>query len=212
MVNATSRQSEDVGVGRGDRHRLEIQRAVRDLLVDVPLADVTVSAITRRVGLSRSNFYFYYESKYAVLAAIVSDCLNELDRATANFAPRADDEAPAIFVARMIGTAAAIYATQRPALSACTLQRNSDPELLIVLVTHIDRVVDKITTMLTAEVTRGSAAPICGDVAMLVRTLVVTTAHVLAGDTAYLGDGDDPRRSVVVLEALWLGAFWPAPN
>jgi hypothetical protein len=41
-----------------------------------------------------------------------------------------------------------------------------------------------------------------------VRTLAVTTAQMLSGDTAFLGADGDVQRGVLVLEALWLNALW----
>ena len=40
------------------------------------------------------------------------------------------------------------------------------------------------------------------------RTLSVTTAQMLSGDTAFLGPDGDVQRGVRVLEALWLNALW----
>ncbi len=44
------------------------------------------------------------------------------------------------------------------------------------------------------------------------RTLSVTTAQMLSGDSAYLGDSGDVQRGVRVLEALWLNALWGGPG
>ena len=44
--------------------------------------------ISERAGVARSGFYFYFDSKYAVLAVIVADAMAELDKLTHDFAPR----------------------------------------------------------------------------------------------------------------------------
>ncbi len=56
---------------RGDRQREAIVGAVRDLLEEQSFADLSVSTISERAGVARSGFYFYFDSKYAVLAVIV---------------------------------------------------------------------------------------------------------------------------------------------
>ena len=46
---------------------------VRDLLQERSFADLSVSTISERAGVARSGFYFYFDSKYAVLAVIVAE-------------------------------------------------------------------------------------------------------------------------------------------
>ena len=70
-------------------------------------ADLSVSTISERAGVARSGFYFYFDSKYAVLAVILADAMEELDKLTHDFAPREPDETPAAFAKRMVGSAAA---------------------------------------------------------------------------------------------------------
>ena len=60
---------------RGDRQREAIVTAVRELLEERSFADLSVSTISERAGVARSGFYFYFDSKYAVLAVILADAL-----------------------------------------------------------------------------------------------------------------------------------------
>ena len=54
---------------RGDRQREAIVTAVRELLEQRSFEELSVSAISERAGITRSGFYFYFESKYDVLAS-----------------------------------------------------------------------------------------------------------------------------------------------
>ena len=63
---------------RGDRQRDAIVAAVRELLDEQSFADLSVSTISERAGVARSGFYFYFDSKYEVLAVILDDA-SELD-------------------------------------------------------------------------------------------------------------------------------------
>src|SRR6476469_5672289 len=63
---------------RVDRQREAIVAAVRNLLEEQSFADLSVSTISERAGVARSGFYFYFDSKYAVLAVIVSDAREQL--------------------------------------------------------------------------------------------------------------------------------------
>ncbi|MCX6479328.1 MAG: TetR/AcrR family transcriptional regulator, partial [Mycobacterium sp.] len=104
----------DVPRRRGDRQRHAIVTAVRELLQEKPFAELSVSSISDRAGVARSGFYFYFDSKYAVLAYILGEVASELEELTGDFAPRSDGETPAQFAKRMIGSAAAVYAHNDP--------------------------------------------------------------------------------------------------
>ncbi|MEV0674793.1 TetR/AcrR family transcriptional regulator [Mycobacterium sp. NPDC050441] len=190
---------------RGDRQREAIVTAVRELLQEHSFADLSVSTISERAGVARSGFYFYFDSKYAVLAVIVAEAMEELDALTHNFAPRESDESPADFAKRMVGSAAAVFATNDPIMSACTVAQNTDAQIRELMNDFEDVVIAKIVGLVEQD--RG-ARPISDDIPALVRMLTSTTALTLAHDPAFIGRGEDPERARDVLERLWLNALW----
>lgn len=193
---------------RGDKQRQAIVQAVRELLEEKPFAELSVSTISDRAGVARSGFYFYFDSKYAVLAHILAEASQELEELTQYFAPRGAEESPAAFAQRMVGSAAAVFAHNDPVMSACNMARNSDAEIRELLDAQIDAVIHQIVGVVNDEIAAGTADPISEDIPALVRTLAVTTGHMLSGDTAFLGADGDVGRGVPVLEALWLTALW----
>lgn len=193
---------------RGDKQRQAIVQAVRELLEEKPFADLSVSSISDRAGVARSGFYFYFDSKYAVLAHIVAEATRELEELTQYFAPRGADESATAFAERMVGSAAAVYAHNDPVMSACNAARNSDAEIRELLDAQIDAIINQIVGVVNDEITAGTANPISDDIPALVRTLAATTAFMLAGESAYVGPDGDVARSVGVLEALWRNALW----
>ncbi|MDT5352038.1 MAG: hypothetical protein QOJ56_570 [Mycobacterium sp.] len=193
---------------RGDRQRHAILQAVRGLLKEKPFAQLSVSTISDRAGVARSGFYFYFDSKYSVLAQILADATHELEELTEYFAPRGPDESPAAFAKRMVGSAAAVYAHNDPVMSACNAARNTDAEIRDLLDEQVEGVIQQIIGIVKDELRAGTAHPISDDVPALVRTLAVTTVQTLSGDTAFLGADGDVQRGVRVLEALWLNALW----
>lgn len=63
---------------RGQRRRTSQSRqaiieAVRDLLTERRLDDLTVNEIVERAEISRPTFYSHFETKYSVIAALVAD-------------------------------------------------------------------------------------------------------------------------------------------
>jgi AcrR family transcriptional regulator len=190
---------------RGDRQRDAIVNAVRDLLQEGSFADLSVSAISERAGVARSGFYFYFDSKYAVLAVILADAGEMLDQLTHHFAPREPGESPEAFAKRMVGSAVAVYANDDPVLTACAVARNTDAQIREMMDDFYDSVIDKLITLLEQD---PDAKPISDDLPALVRTLAATTTMTLTHDSTFVGRGDDPARAVDVLERLWVSAFW----
>ncbi|MGC2655042.1 MAG: TetR/AcrR family transcriptional regulator [Mycobacterium sp.] len=193
---------------RGDRQRQAILRAVRELLEEKPFAELSVSTISDRAGVARSGFYFYFDSKYSVLAQILAEATHELEELTQYFAPRGPDESPAAFAKRMVGSAAAVYAHNDPVMSACNVARNTDAEIREILDQQVDTVIEQVIGVVEEEFKAGTAHPISDDIPALVRTLAATTALMLSGDVTFLGPDADVQRGVRVLEQLWLNALW----
>jgi AcrR family transcriptional regulator len=190
---------------RGDRQRDAIVAAVRELLHERSFADLSVSTISERAGVARSGFYFYFDSKYAVLAVILADADDLLDSLTHHFAPREPGETPAAFAKRMVGSAAAVYANDDPVLSACAAARNTDAQIREMMDDFYDGIIDKLIALLEQD---PDAKPISDDLPALVRTLAATTTMTLLHDSAFVGRDTDPGRAVDALERLWVSAIW----
>ena len=204
----SAQPSVEVPRRRGDKQRHAIVAAVRDLLQEKAFAELSVSTISDRAGVARSGFYFYFDSKYAVLAQILGEVAEELEELTGDFAPRGDDETPAQFAKRMVGSAAAVYAHNDPVMSACNSARSTDAEIREILDGFNDAVIDQIVPIVEAEIARGTADPITADVRGLVRALSASTALTLSGESLFLGPDRDMDRAIQVLEKLWLHALW----
>jgi AcrR family transcriptional regulator len=215
-VNGVSSHAADPQGGpatrrRGDKHRQAIMQAVRELLQEKPFGELSVSTISRRAGVARSGFYFYFDSKYAVLAQILAEALEELEVLTQYFAPRQPGESPEQFAKRMVRSAAAVYAHNDPVMTACNAARHTDIEIREILEQQFEVVLGQIVDVVDAEIRAGTADPISDDIPALVRSLAGTTALTLGGEPILVGgeglQGDVERR-VRVLEQLWLNSLW----
>jgi len=190
---------------RGDRQRDAIVTAVRELLQERSFADLSVSTISERAGVARSGFYFYFDSKYAVLAVILADAGELLDELTHHFAPREPGETPAVFAKRMVGSAVAVYANDDPVMAACAAARLTDAQIREMMDDFYDGVIDKLIALLEQD---PDARPISDDLPALVRTLSAVTSFTLTHDSAFVGRGEDPARAIDIVVQLWLSAFW----
>ncbi|MCH9701563.1 MAG: TetR/AcrR family transcriptional regulator [Actinomycetia bacterium] len=190
---------------RGDRQRDAIIAAVRGLLQERSFADLSVSAISERAGVARSGFYFYFDSKYAVLAVIVADAMAELDQLTHDFAPREAGESPSDFAKRMVGYAATVFSSHDPIMSACNVARSTDAQIREIMDDFQDTVIAKIVGLVTDD---SDARPVSDDLMALVRTLTAVTSMTLAHDSAFVGRDQDPAAAVEIVQRLWLNALW----
>jgi AcrR family transcriptional regulator len=193
---------------RGDKHRQAIMGAVRELLQERPFAELSVSTISLRAGVARSGFYFYFDSKYSVLAQILAEAAEELEELTQFFAPRQPGESPEQFAKRMVGSAAAVYTDNDPVMAACNIARHTDIEIRDILDQQFEVLLRQIVGVVEAEMKAGTANPIADDIPTLVRTLAGATALVLTGDPILAGRDGDVQRRVRVLEQMWLNALW----
>jgi AcrR family transcriptional regulator len=190
---------------RGDRRRTAIITAVRELLQEQSFADLRVSTISERAGVTRSGFYFYFDSKYAVLAFMLTETSELLEQLTHDFAAREPGESPEAFAKRMIGNAAAVCTNDDPVLTACAVARDSDSQIREMMDDFYDDVMEKVVALLEQD---ADARPISEDLSALVRTLTATTVSTLRHDSNFVGRGDDPARAVNIVERLWLNALW----
>jgi TetR/AcrR family transcriptional regulator, ethionamide resistance regulator len=62
----------------GEHRREAILRATEELVRERPLNRISVGEIAGRAGVGRSGFYFYFASKGAVVAALLSDVFDEM--------------------------------------------------------------------------------------------------------------------------------------
>src|SRR5687767_219387 len=95
------------GPRKGDLTEQAIVEGAAVLLAKQPLWSITVDQLAKGAGISRPTFYFYFESREAVLAALAERLLDELF-AAAELWLRRNDEAPAEAVRRAVAATLAL--------------------------------------------------------------------------------------------------------
>ncbi|GGR43961.1 HTH-type transcriptional regulator EthR [Actinoplanes ianthinogenes] len=68
------------GPSKGDLRERAILDTARALLARKPLADITIDELAAGAQISRSSFYFYFDSKLAVVVALLHGLAGELGR------------------------------------------------------------------------------------------------------------------------------------
>ncbi|KRA31339.1 MULTISPECIES: TetR/AcrR family transcriptional regulator [unclassified Nocardioides] len=69
-------------VNRGDLRRAALLEAFDELLREQSLEQVNVAEISRRAGVTRSAFYFYFESKAVAVLALMAELYDDASEAT----------------------------------------------------------------------------------------------------------------------------------
>jgi AcrR family transcriptional regulator len=79
---------------KGDRREQAILEGAYELLRDTPLRAVSIDDLAKRAGLSRSSFYFYFQSKWQVLFAMLGPVVEDVFAASRFIFERPVDMAP----------------------------------------------------------------------------------------------------------------------
>ena len=85
-----------------DQRRAALLESLEDLLQESGLDSINIADISRRAGVTRSAFYFYFESKHLAVAALMEQVYDGALAATQRFAD--PDLAPADRVRGMVTT------------------------------------------------------------------------------------------------------------
>jgi len=116
------------GQRKGDRTGQAIRDVTAALLADRPLSEITVDEIAKGAGLSRSAFYFHYESREAVLYALTEQLTEQLyTSGTAWF--RRTDESATDALHRAVTQTVALWRKHGPVLRASVRARDTDPRM-----------------------------------------------------------------------------------
>jgi AcrR family transcriptional regulator len=84
-ASARARVRHNPGPSRGDQRRAALLSALEQLLTERSLAEIGVADISGAAGLTRSAFYFYFPTKGAAVAALLSDFRQEMYEAAAGW-------------------------------------------------------------------------------------------------------------------------------
>ena len=127
---------------RSEEQRELRRRAILDaaaaMLAEMPVAQVTLNELSRRVGLAKSNVLRYFESREAVLLELLDSAWQEwLTQVEADLPAALDAGAPAAGRADQLAAVLAGSLAARPVLcdllsaQAAVLERNVSPEIAL---------------------------------------------------------------------------------
>jgi AcrR family transcriptional regulator len=192
---------------KGDLKERAILERAETLLAEKPLGEVAIDELARAAGISRPAFYFYFESKDAVLQALV-ERLAEAAYAASERWHSDGDESPEESIRQAITETARLWQTHGPVLRAAVQAWETAPEAHRFWEEIVGRFVDASAARIRRE-RRAGAAPEEGPSAKALATALIWmnercfyTASLGADPT--LGE----RELVATLTAVWMRAVY----
>jgi len=173
---------------RGDLREQAILDGARALLATRPLSQLTIDELAGAAGISRSSFYFYFDSKQAVLAALLDGISEDL---AADNAPWLDGTGPDEAALRSATAATvALWRLHGGLLRQAWRGDGADAQLLA----WRNGVLERSTARTAARIERDRAAGLAADgppaPRVLARMLLGLKNDLLAEHPA---DGDDAQ-------------------
>lgn len=192
------------GAARGDERRAALLQALDELLHEAPSLDsINVAAVSQRAGVTRSAFYFYFESKamavLALLEGMYDGAANETDRLT-----QADGAPEARF--REVITHLFDLVDQRPHAYRVLLEaRATSPALRQTWEEGRLGFAHQIAAMITSE--RASGKALAGaDAEALASVLLDLNDRAI--ERYALGDGPPRPAHIDALTSIWVRTIY----
>ena len=191
---------------KGDLKEQAILATCERLLGEKSLGEIGVDELAAGAGISRPTFYFYFESKNAVLRALVERLADQMYAEAASWLAREGDS-PEVTVSRSIEAAAQQWRDHGAVLRAAVEAWGSVPELQAFWEDIVGRFVDQSAARIGEERDAATAPP-GPEPEALAKALIwmnercfYTTS--LGADPALADD-----ELVPTLTAIWLRAIY----
>jgi AcrR family transcriptional regulator len=146
------------GARKGDLKEEAILATCERLLGEKSLGEIGVDELAAGAGISRPTFYFYFESKTAVLRALVERLADQMYAEAAAWLAREGDS-PELTISRSIEAGAEQWREHGPVLRAAVEAWGSVPELQEFWEDIVRRFVDQSAARIGEERASGLAPP-----------------------------------------------------
>jgi AcrR family transcriptional regulator len=196
---------------KGDVTEQAILDTAARLLSDRSMASIAIDELAAGAGISRPSFYFYFESREAVLRALAERLSDELYRSSEVWLRRSD-ESPALAIRRAIEANLALWRQYGPVLRATVHARDTDSEMGGFWDDVARRFVDATAEQIERERGAGLALPAPPSARSLARALVAMNQRALHEASLRRRSGAADRELVETLTTVWMRALYPPPG
>jgi AcrR family transcriptional regulator len=191
-----------VSEARGDRRRTALLEALDHHLRESSLDSINIADISRRAGVTRSAFYFYFENKASAVAALMDEMYDESFAAAE--ALRADGT-PAENLESMVRALFSMFDKHEHVFRASLEARASSATVRELWDSDRESFVPVVASMIEAERASGAAPP-GTDATALASVLLELNDRML--ERLALGGTLDREQLVEAVVAIWLHTIY----
>lgn len=204
QATATSRRRKP---RKGDLTAQAILDTAERLLETRQLAEIAVDELTTGAGISRSTFYFHYESREAVLYALAERVAEDLYRSATVWLRRGGEE-PVVAVRRAIEATLGVWRQHGPVLRAAVRARDADPHLRKFWADVGRRFIDTAAEQIESERAAGVALAGPPSARMLATVLVTMNEQACFNQTLTRPSTETDDELVETLTTIWMRAVY----
>ncbi len=189
-------------VARGDRRRTALLEALDHHLREGSLESINIADISRRAGVTRSAFYFYFENKASAVAALMNEMYDESRAAAAKLL---GDGSPAENIDAMVRALFSAWDKHEHLFRASLDARATSPTVRELWDSDRESFVPVVAGMIEGERSSG-AAPAGTDATALASVLLELNDRML--ERLALGGTLDREQLVEAVVAVWLHTIY----
>jgi AcrR family transcriptional regulator len=187
---------------KGDERRERLLHALRELLRERALDSIGVAEIARAAGVTRSGFYFYFPTKAAAVAALLSELRDRVVAAGGAWYD-GDESAPRERVRAAVEGSIRLWRGQAALMVAMLDAAGQDPEVRQAWSSWIDEFVDRIAGRIDRDRRNGMVKAETSSTA-LASLLMGATVHAMEREVRSVvqgGQGSDGSGEALI--ELW---------
>jgi TetR/AcrR family transcriptional regulator, ethionamide resistance regulator len=199
---------------RADRRdvREAVLSATESLLAKRRFADLAVADILTAAAISRASFYFYFESKYAVLAELARRAVGQGHDAGQPWLTRDAEEDPVATLRAGIAEGAHVWRRHAPVLRAVVENWREDAELSSLWVTLMDSYTDAAVARLEQDRRTRPRRKDTADLRQLVSALSWMGERLYYLAAIGVAPFDDEDVLVDALLRVWTATLYGSPQ
>ncbi|MBU2664017.1 TetR/AcrR family transcriptional regulator [Actinoplanes bogorensis] len=193
---------------KGDQREQALLDAARAVFRDKSISQVTIDELAGAAGIARSGFYFYFESKQALLAALVDQRLAEADLEMAEWL--ASDGLDRDALRRGLTAGLARWKADGRWLREAFITPDPGPE-----VKHVrDRLVDEGCSLFSKRIERDARAgrTVAGPPALIAKMAVHLRSITFADAYAHPSQYDEDELLDTLTDAILRLVYGDAPD
>lgn len=198
----------------GDERESAIRETLERLLGEQPYHEISIDDLASGAGISRSSFYFYFESKEAVLLSLLDEFVSQANAAS-DAARAMIENDPQRFLRDVLAAYVTILGAHRGVMIAANQAAASNADLRKLWNGMRERWVQMAVDAITAERRRAGLKGALSERELAI-SLLAMNESVMYQVFAHEEPAVDEDRVIDVLTNIWINAVYegarPAPQ